>query len=194
MTTDKFRLFVAARVPEGSLAILDELVAPLRAKLSNARWTNPDNQHLTLKFLGWTPSDRLDAVVQTCKMVATGRRKSELSFTELGAFPSRSRIRVLWVGVKDPDRALASAAADLDGAFESIGIPAEGREYTPHLTLARFKIPVPLRSGFPSIDTSAVDPFGFDELTLFRSHLSPKGARYEAVDTFSLSPKASKGT
>ena len=189
MTTDKVRLFVAARVPDDALSTLDELVAPLRAKLTNARWTDPDNQHLTLKFLGWTPSDRLDTVVQTCKMVAAGRAKSELSFTDLGAFPSRSRIRVLWVGVNDPDRALAASAADLDGAFESIGIPAEGREYTPHLTLARFKIPIPLKSGFPSIDPSGIEPFGFEELTLFRSHLLPKGARYEVVDVFPLLSK-----
>lgn len=189
MTTDKLRLFVAARVPPDHLDRLDELVAPLRAKLTNARWTNPANQHLTLKFLGWTPTDRLDAVVQTCKMVAAGRMTSELSFMGLDAFPSRSRIRVLWVGVDDPERALASAAADLDGAFESIGIPAEGRAYTPHLTLARFKIPIPLKSGFPAIDTSDIEAFGFDELTLFRSHLSPKGARYEVVDTFPLVSK-----
>lgn len=166
--------------------MLDDLVAPLRTKLTNARWTHPDSQHLTLKFLGWIPSDRLDAVVQICKMVAAGIRKSELSFTDLGAFPSRTRIRVLWVGVNDPARALASAAADLDGAFESIGIPAEGREYKPHLTLARFKIPIPLKSGFPTIDTSDMEPFGFEELTLFRSHLSPKGARYEVVEAFPL--------
>lgn len=186
MTTEKLRLFVAARVPDDRLNDLDELVAPLRAKLTNARWTDPAGQHLTLKFLGWTPSDRLDAVVQTCKMVAAGRAKSELSFTGLGAFPSRTRIRVLWVGVDDPDRALVLAAGDLDGSFESIGIPAEGRDYTPHLTLARFKIPIPLKSGFPTIDTSVIEPFGFDELTLFRSHLSPKGARYEALDSFPL--------
>lgn len=186
MSTDLIRLFVAARVPEDRREQLDELVAPLRVKLSNARWTERANQHLTLKFLGSTPVDRLDAVVKTCTMVAASQAPSELSLTELGAFPSRSRIRVLWVGVDDPAGSLAASAADLDRAFESLGFPSEGRDYNPHLTLARFKLPIPLKSGFPSIDTSKIASFTFDELTLFRSHLSPKGVRYEVIQGFPL--------
>lgn len=180
---------MAARIPGEQLAQLDALVEPLRSKLVNARWTAPENQHLTLKFLGSTPEDRLEAVAQTCRMVADSHSRSELSLTELGAFPSRSRIRVLWVGVDDPTKSLAAVAADLDRAFESLGFPSEGRELTPHLTLARFKLPIPLRSGFPSLDTSEIASFRFEELTLFRSHLSPKGARYEVVKTFPLGSK-----
>lgn len=182
-------MFVAARVPEGHLTQLDRLVEPLRSKLVNARWTTPANQHLTLKFLGGTPEDRLEAVKQTCRMVAGGHGPSELSLTGLDAFPSRSRIRVLWVGVDDPGKGLSRVAADLDRAFESVGFPSEGRELTPHLTLARFKLPVPLKSGFPTLDTSEIPSFRFEELTLFRSHLSPKGARYEVVEAFPLGSK-----
>lgn len=189
MSTERIRLFVAARVPDDHLTQLDELVAPLRGKLINARWTTVDNQHLTLKFLGSAPVELLDAVRQTCAMVARGHAPAQLSFTDLGAFPSEKRIRVLWVGIEDELSRLASVAADLNRAFESLGFPSEGRDLTPHLTLARFKLPVPLKSGFPSIDTSSIGGFGFDELTLFRSHLSPKGARYEVVDTFPLGSK-----
>ena len=189
LSTERIRLFVAARIPEALLTQLDDLVAPLRAKLINARWTTPENQHLTLKFLGSAPVDRLDAVSRTCEMVAAGHRPGELRFTELGAFPSRSRVRVLWVGVDDQSSVLTVTSTDLDRAFESIGFPSEGRAYSPHLTLARFKLPIPLKSGFPSIDTSVLAPFAFDELTLFRSHLSPKGARYEVLKGFPLGSK-----
>lgn len=171
------------------MAELDALVAPLREKLVNARWTTPENQHLTLKFLGGTPGDRLDAVKQTCEMVARGHSPAQLSFSDLGAFPSRTRVRVLWAGIEDEASRLPAVAADLDRAFESLGFPSEGRALTPHLTLARFKLPVPLKSGFPSIDTTGVAGFEVQELTLFRSHLSPNGARYEVVDTFPLGSK-----
>ena len=180
------RLFVAARIPDDRLAQLDELVAPLRAKLQNARWTTPDNQHLTLKFLGDCPEEHLGAIEQTCGMVAAGCTPGVVSLTGLGAFPSETRIRVLWAGVHDPDGVLGAAAADLERAFEPLGFPSEGRPYRPHLTLARFKIPVPLKSGFPAIDTSDIEPFGSDELVLYRSHLSPNGARYEVLRTFPL--------
>lgn len=188
-TPERLRLFVAARIPEDRLQLLDAEMAPLRAKLTNARWAPLENQHLTLKFLGSTPADMLEGVASTCAMVAAGYRPARLVLTELGAFPSKTRVRVLWVGVDDPDDVLARLAGDLERAFEPLGFPSEGRAYTPHLTLARFKLPVPLKSGFPSIDTSGIEPFELTEVTLFRSRLSPKGARYEAMDAFPLTSK-----
>lgn len=182
---EKVRLFVAARIPDDRLELLDAALEPLRAKLINARWVPVESQHLTLKFLGSAPLDRLDGVTSTCAMVAAGRPGGRLALTELGAFPSTTRIRVLWVGVDDPSGALGALAADLDRAFEPLGFPSEGRAYTPHLTVARFKLPIPMKSGFPSL-TASIAPFDLDEMTLFRSHLSPKGARYEVIGTFPL--------
>ena len=186
---ERFRLFVAARVPEDRLAQLAELVTPLREKLTNARWMIPENQHLTLKFLGSTPADHLDAVAQTCTMVGAGHRPSSMAITELGAFPSKTRVRVLWMGVSDPDGLLSRLAADLDRALEPLGFASESRAYTPHLTLARFKLPVPLKSGFPSLDASRIEPFDIRDIVLFRSFLSPKGSRYEVMRSFPLGSK-----
>ena len=180
------RLFVAARIPDDRLDLLDAALEPLRAKLTNARWVPVDNQHLTLKFLGWSPVDLLDGVSATCTMVAAGRPGGRLALTDLGAFPSKTRIRVLWVGIDDPSGVLGALAADLERAFEPLGFPSEGRAYTPHLTVARFKLPVPLKSGFPSLLGPSIASFELDEITLFRSHLSPKGARYEAIGVFPL--------
>ena len=187
---ERVRLFVAARIPDDRLELLDAELAPLKAKLTNARWVPVENQHLTLKFLGWAPEDLLDGITATCAMVAAGRVGGRLTLGDLGAFPSKTRIRVLWVGIDDPSRVLGALSADLERAFEPLGFPSEGRAYTPHLTVARFKLPVPMKSGFPTIDTAAIDAFGLDELTLFRSHLSPKGARYEAIGEFPLGSAA----
>lgn len=183
---DNVRLFVAVTVPDDVLARLDEASAPLRSKLKNARWVAPENQHLTLKFLGWVPGDRATEVEQVCRRVAASHEPAELSLTRLGAFPSERRVRVLWMGVDDPRDALAGMAADLDRAFESLGFPSEGRPYSPHLTLARFKMPVPLKGGFPSLEAPPDAGFEVEALKLFRSHLSPKGARYEVISACRL--------
>lgn len=183
---ERIRLFVAARIPPDRLDAVAGLVEDLRDKLSNARWTPPENQHLTLKFLGSTPVDRLDPIEKVCTMVASSHAPARMSLTDLGAFPSRTRIRVLWMGVDDPAGVLARVAADLDRSFESLGFPSEGRAYRPHLTLARFKLPIPLKSGFPSVDTTDIEPFDVTEIVLYRSHLSPKGARYEVLRAFPL--------
>lgn len=81
---------------------------------------------------------------------------------------------------------MSGLAADLDKTLEPLGYAAEARGVTPHLTLARFRIPVPLKGGLPEVDTTGLDVFPVEEIHLFRSHLSPKGARYEVLETFPL--------
>lgn len=186
MDAPRIRLFVAVSIPRGHLEAIDEQIATFKSKVTKARWTSIDNQHVTLKFLGSTPEDRLSAVKDACRVVAASHAPATVSLSDVGAFPSRSRVRVLWVGLADDTSLLTKIAADLDQAFEPLGYPTESRAFTSHLTLCRFKIPVPLKGGLPEIDTSQLQPFTIDSVELFRSHLSPKGARYEILESFEL--------
>lgn len=186
MEPASLRLFVAVPVPRPHLERVDEAIASFREKAVNARWIGLENQHVTLKFLGSTPGDRLGDIERVCAMVAASHAPAPIALTGIGAFPSSSRVRVLWVGIDDPQKLLSGLASDLDQAFEPLGFQAEGRSFTPHLTLCRFKIPVPLRSGLPSLDLEGLDPFPIARLELFRSHLSPKGATYECIAGFPL--------
>lgn len=180
----RLRLFVGVSIPTGHLERIDEQIAPFKQKAVNARWIDLENQHITLKFLGSTPEDRRDDIERTCSMVAASHESAPVRLTHTGGFPSQTRVRVLWVGIDDPQGLLSRAASDLDQVFEPLGYAPEGRAFTPHLTLCRFKIPVPMRSGLPPIDLSDLGAFEIDRLELFRSHLSPKGARYESLATF----------
>lgn len=183
---DKIRLFVAASIPREHLEHVAEEIEPFRKKVSNARWLEVDNQHVTLKFLGSTPTDRLGEIEKVCEIVGSSHKPASLSIGGIGVFPTRSRVRVLWVGLSDETRLLERLAADLDQGFEPLGFPTESRAFTPHLTLCRFKIPVPLKGGLPTVDTESLTPFDVSSIELFRSHLSPKGARYEVLRSFDL--------
>ncbi len=183
--TPALRLFVAVTIPEEHRRAVDERLAPVRRQLSGARWVPVENQHVTCKFLGSTPADRLDAVNGVCRMVAAGRAPAELRLGGIGAFPSRKTVRVLWVGLHDPDGLLAGLAADLDQAFEPLGYAAEARRFTPHLTLARFRTPARLGS-LPDLVVEDLEPFPIESLELYRSRLSPSGARYERMGRFQL--------
>jgi 2'-5' RNA ligase len=180
----KLRLFVAVDAPEDQLARLNRAIAPLKEEYEKARWLPPANQHVTLKFLGSTPSDRFDAVKEVIDVVARSHAPTEVSVAGLGAFPSPRRARVLWAGIDDPASLLTGLAADLSGAFEPLGYRAEARAFTPHLTLARFKVPARLE-GLP--EGPAFDPFVVDRVLLYLSRLHPHGARYEVLDQFALS-------
>lgn len=184
-TGARARLFVAARVPEGHLRALGDAISPLRPSLANARWTETVNQHLTLKFLGWTPRADVGDVAEIMAVTARSHRAASVSLGRLGVFPSFRRARVLWAGVDDPDGLLVRLASALDRAYAPLARRAEVRPYTSHLTLARFKGPPGLDAGaFPELPS--LEPFRVESMTLYESVLHPAGARYEALSISAL--------
>jgi 2'-5' RNA ligase len=180
-TNKRLRLFVAADVPKDRLEVVDGSTEGLRGTLAGARWTRPEDRHVTLKFLGSTDPALLDPVERAIHTVASGVPQAELALGGLGAFPSTRKARVLWVGISDPNSALSALAAGLDSALGPLGFASEARPYRAHVTLARFKGPAALPE-LPAIPST--DPFRLDRLLLYRSHLSPKGASYEVLNEF----------
>ena len=185
----RLRLFVAARVPRSRLEELHDRLEGLRARLPGARWVAPENQHVTLRFLGATRPDQLDAVRAVVRCAAARTAAAQLSLGGLGAFPRTSSARVLWAGVDDSGGALTEVAGRLRDELAPLGFEPERRAFAPHLTLARFKTPARL-TDLPELAPG--EPFGLEEVALYRSHLSPRGARYELVDTF-LFQEGTKG-
>lgn len=179
------RLFFAFEVPARQLRSVEEVAGRLRDALPTARFTSPGAWHVTLRFLGEVTDDRLEKMIAMGAAAASSARPATARLEGIGAFPGPSRPRVLWVGVRDEDGALAALAADLERRARRARFDKEVRPWRPHLTLARFRVPArpgPTEGLFhqeaKALDTSA---FTVEELVLFRSHLSPRGAAYEAV-------------
>jgi RNA 2',3'-cyclic 3'-phosphodiesterase len=183
-TEKPLRLFVAASVPEEELARIDAATKDLRDRLIGGRWAPIENQHVTLKFLGRTAPAGLADVAAVIEGVATRHRPAELSVDGLGVFPSVRRARVLWAGLRDDAGLLKSIADELAREFVPLGYKSEKRGFTPHLTLARFRDPVPVEAARLELAEGA--PFTVAKVDLYRSHLSPKGAKYEVLRSFEL--------
>lgn len=184
MTSPNLRLFVAVPVPREQLEWVATATEQLRSSWPQARWVPIENQHVTLKFLGSVAAVVLEDVVVACRGVAGGVAPTSIRLASLGAFPNQRRARVLWAGLEDPGETLTRLTRGLDVALQPLGIEAEKRAFSPHLTLARFKVPQPL-GGLPDLGATP-DPFRLEAFCLWRSHLSPKGARYELVEAFGL--------
>jgi 2'-5' RNA ligase len=177
------RLFVAFDVPEPQK---DSVEAAVRAlDVPGARWTGRQSWHVTLKFLGATPEERLSQVTGVIEKAASASPPARTSLGGIGAFPGFRRARVLWVGLDDAGGVLGALARTLEEGFEPLGFPPERRPWTPHLTLARFKVPaaVALEPDRISLDAR---PFEVGEIVLFRSHLKAGGAVYEPLARSSL--------
>ena len=137
------RLFIAVPLPEDAAAavrsIVDEVRAqPLPADARDVRWVRLDGLHLTLRFLGPTPDDRMEPTAAAVRMIgdaAAGPIAMELGGS--GTFPPQGRPRALWIGMAEGGEALGDLATRLDAALASAGWPSEHRPFRPHLTLAR---------------------------------------------------------
>ena len=188
MSTEQLRLFFAVDVPEDRLVALAARAEPLRQRLDGARWTPVENQHVTLKFLRPTPEERVSPLLEVMSAVRARHAPFELRLSELGTFPERGKARVLWAGFDDPTP-LRALAVDLDAALVPLEHQPASRPLSAHLTLARFKIPVAVR-GLVDVDLGGLDPFTVSEVGLWRSRLSPKGARYERLGRAPLGARA----
>jgi RNA 2',3'-cyclic 3'-phosphodiesterase len=177
------RLFVAVDIPADVKDGLDAAIAPFRTRVPAARWTRRDGWHVTLKFLGHTWPRLVDEVRAAVATAGAGAAPFESALTEIGVFTTPARARVVWAGLSDPDGRFGAVARRLDQLLEGSFVP-EKRDLTPHLTLARINPPRDIREFAPELPGLSVASrrFQVEQLVLYRSHLSPRGASYEAVE------------
>jgi 2'-5' RNA ligase len=177
------RCFIALGWQGRPTPALDGWLAQARAAFPELAVSPPENLHLTLHFLGeiGDPNAAADAVSAS----ALGFPGWSLRFGPPGAFPSRTRPRVLWLGVDDSGGHLASLHRRLTTELSARDLPVEARSYRPHLTLARIRRPLPPpRLAALEAHLAALPPLPaarVESLILYRSHLGQPHARHQPV-------------
>lgn len=183
------RTFVAIDLSPEVRRSLADLGAGLRERLPGARWVHGENLHLTLRFLGATRPAELTGLFDGLAGVRAGIRPFPLWFRGIGFFPKPSRPRVLWVGVHDPSGALHLARERVERLAVSLGFEPEGRDFAPHLTLARWKLPPTLPEGRALQDGLSESEWGsmrVDSLVVYESVLHPRGPEYRVLERIGL--------
>jgi 2'-5' RNA ligase len=181
------RLFVALELTPEVHAAVRAVVERLRRADADLRWVRPEGMHLTLKFIGEVPPEKLGPIQEALAAVQADS-PVELHFRELGYFPNPKRPRVLWIGV-DANPSLAPLAAQIEARLAPLGVAPEKRAYVPHLTLGRFRSEKRLARLQEEIAGLAPTDFGRFEtrtLALFQSKLSPHGAEYTRLGEFTF--------
>lgn len=161
----------------------------LRPHARGVGWVAPENLHLTLKFLGGVEPARLPAIAAALAQVAGRGAPFELALHGLGAFPSATRPRVFWAGVSAGAPALDALAAQVEAALVGLGFPPEDRPFSAHVTLGRVREPrrdPSLATALDGAASLALGAFVVEGLALMRSDLSPRGARYSPLGSWSL--------
>jgi len=154
--------------------------------LQPVKYVDPNIIHITLKFLGNTTLNEVSNISQDLKIIKF--RPFEIQFKGLGVFPSKKRIRIIWIGINDAD--------NLTNLYDLISskLPdrfGEDRSFKPHITLARVKRFSPLEMSLLSgkvEQLSEIDAgtFKVNAFQLKRSTLTPKGPLYETIEEVEL--------
>jgi len=180
------RLFVAVDPPAQVRAAIAEAIDRCRALAPDAKWQRPDALHLTLAFLGHLPDERVPAVGAALAAVAPRHRPLALAAAAAGSFGPRTHPRVLFLEVGGDVEGLARLQAEVEASLRPLGHEPEARPFHPHLTLARARAPGgdrALAAAREALAGAAPMPFVVGELVLYRSDLSPHGARYTPLAT-----------
>jgi 2'-5' RNA ligase len=196
------RLFIAIDIDSAIRQRIARFAGQLRGLAPGARWVGPETFHITLKFIGEASTQTMQEIRSL--LAGIHAQPAAVSFRGTGFFPTPRSARVFWVGIEaDPN--LARLALQIDAEVHKAGIAQEERTFSPHLTLARAgdsRRP----SGSPSLRSEdrangrfahvqaklaamPVPDFGSmtaTEFFLYESKLSPRGAQYTKLESFSL--------
>ncbi len=179
---ESWRVFIAIELSRDVRHRIKRHIDQLRSELPDVRasWVREENLHLTLKFLGDTPVDRVEAISKALAAAAGHRPTFDIQLAGCGAFPPRGKPNVLWIGIEDNSGGLKQLHGEIEDACAAAGFARDSRSFHPHLTIARLRQPPGARElahlhetiGFAPLDVTAT------EVCLIRSELSSAGSRY----------------
>jgi len=186
------RCFIAIDIDKKNRAALSDLQQQLQSsagiKKIDVKWVNPENIHLTLKFLGEVKDAKIVEICNIVKDIADRHKSFELSIESVGCFGGRSA-RVLWVGTDDRSNNLRRLQKDLEEALALAGWPRETREFSGHLTLCRIrnsKAGIKLAQMTEEYKDFKLGVMPADSVSVYQSQLTPKGPIYTLLGNYKM--------
>jgi 2'-5' RNA ligase len=176
------RLFTALEIPA-------EVASALTLHcggLNGARWIEPADYHITLRFLG--DVDRRTANEADAMLADIEAYPFEVTLDALGSFGG-DKPRAVFARVQ-PSPRLTELQGDLERMARKLGLPAEGRKFVPHVTLARLRDGSPLDVAHYLGLHPIVRPISFTarRIALMSSRDSVGGGPYVLEAAYPLGP------
>jgi 2'-5' RNA ligase len=168
-------------------ALVDQVVGdPRIPEAGRIRWAVTENLHLTIRFLGATAPDRVADVVTATEAAAGATSPFTVRLAGAGAFPTRDRPRVVWLGIVEGVPELAALAGALSDRLTGGGWERDERPFRAHLTLGRADgVPGAGRAVAALVDAAAAldAAWTVDRLVVYQSGLGHGPVRYRPLAT-----------
>jgi len=190
---EKFRLFVAIPMPETVRNEITGIQHEMRQLVSRdaVRWTKPEQFHLTLRFLGDVPVERVSALQEAVNAVCLGSSALPLRAQGVGFFPNARSPRVIWAGVNDGEGRLVDLQKKIEGAVQPFAEGPSSERFAGHVTIGRVKfLKRPdiekLAAHAQAIKDRLFGEWAANEVELIRSDLLPAGASHTLLAAIGL--------
>lgn len=186
----RVRSFIAVDPSPEVVGRIGEMIRLLAKQTHGFRWVDPAGMHLTLRFLGEVEPSVMEVITERLSAIARSGVPFRLNAKEIGFFPSIERPRVVWAGLEGEVDRFISLQAAVEEAVRGLSVHQEKeRAVTPHLTIARIK-DFRTMTGVAKIlqvgKGAAFGEFLVEKIALYKSSLTPQGARYTKLGEFLL--------
>ena len=183
------RAFIGVGLSDDARTSLAQLQDTLSGSGADVKWVVPALLHVTLKFLDEITDAQRQPVEALLHRVAESEPMLTLGIVGVGAFPSVSAPRIVWVGLSEGGDRLARIAGMIEAEGRSLGLRREERPFTPHLTLGRVRSSrnlAALAQCLRAIEWPPPPPCPVSSLTLYQSVLEASGPAYTVLGEFPL--------
>ena len=178
------RAFIAVSLPDHVRESLGRLQQQLARSGADVAWVAPDRLHLTLKFLGEISDAQRPQIEAVAALIAHRQPQFQANLSGVGAFPSLTAPRVVWVGIEEGKDQFIRMAAGIEEEGQALGLRREEHPFSAHLTLGRVRSP----NGRPALvnalqNASWQPPAGWtvSTVTVYQSVLSSNGPTYSIL-------------
>lgn len=183
------RSFIAIELTKEFKDKLSKIQDELRKSNADVKWVEPENIHLTLRFLGNVEEKKLEDIKRILERVSEKHPRFSMELSGTGCFPKMSLPRVIWIGIEKGKEELSKIFLELEDELENIGFKREKRGFSAHITIGRVRTPlnrirlveeIKKTSSLPKLNSPV------NKITLFKSTLTPKGPIYEILHEVNL--------
>lgn len=174
------RAFIALEISDEARGEVARLEKELKISGADVKWVMPESMHLTLKFLGNIPEEKIPVLSRRLDEITSVNAPFEATLHDLGVFPKWDHPRVVWVGLFEGADRVTAIAAQVEEAMAGEGFAKEERKFSPHITIGRVRTTKNKDKLKRIAEGIAVKPVTsrISGIILFRSELSSAGSVY----------------
>lgn len=183
----QIRAFLAIDLDDDLKPKINKIIREFKQIDANIKYVDLQNLHFTLKFFGDIDTEGIDVLAERIENVVKDFDSFNIKIKGCGAFPNKSRINVIWVGL-DEDSILKELHDKLDKQFNSLGFDLD-KKFSSHLTIGRMRSAKgkdKVKNTIESFENVDIGSMEVTSITLKKSTLTPAGPIYEDLIEFKL--------